>query len=72
MESKRNVLILKGDLSAGYLDLLESLLEEVGVQNKQKQAPHPWEVFSLILASGGVRYVTSTGHNNLAAIAHPT
>jgi hypothetical protein len=55
MQPKRNVLILKGDLSAGYvLDLLDELLEKVGVQNKQ-QTPQPWELFSLICASGAAR-----------------
>jgi hypothetical protein len=56
MKSKRNVLILKGDLSAGdVLNLLDRLLKEVGLQNLQEQAPEPWELFSLICASGAVR-----------------
>jgi hypothetical protein len=56
MESKRNVLILKGDLWAGYvLDLLDSLLEKVREQNNLKEAPKPWQLFSLICASGAAR-----------------
>jgi hypothetical protein len=56
MESKRNVLILKGDILAeDVLDLLDTLLKKVQEKNGSQQDLQPWQLFSLICASGAAR-----------------
>jgi hypothetical protein len=57
MEPRRNVLILKGTVPAtDVLDLLDVLLGEIQRRHKLNCAPQPWQVFSLICASGVSRY----------------
>ncbi|RAQ98566.1 hypothetical protein DDE82_009132 [Stemphylium lycopersici] len=50
---KRNVLILKGDLSPDLiLGLLDTLCLKIKQRKKLKCAPQPWHLFSFICASG--------------------
>ncbi|OAL42661.1 hypothetical protein IQ07DRAFT_686224 [Pyrenochaeta sp. DS3sAY3a] len=53
MEPRRNVLILKGNVSAeNVLDLLDVLLRNIQNRNGLQRAPEPWQIFSFICASG--------------------
>jgi hypothetical protein len=57
MEPHRNVLIVKGTVPAtDVLDLLELLLREMKKLHNLDCEPQPWQVFSLICASGISRY----------------
>jgi hypothetical protein len=61
MTPPRNLLILKGSVPwEETLRLLDQLLKRVVEIKKLKSTPQPWQVFSLICASGDKRYVKST------------
>lgn len=61
MTRRRNLLIIKGSVPGkDILDLLDRLLNKVAAIKGLDDTPRPWEVFSLICASGDMRYVKST------------
>lgn len=61
MAPRRNLLILKGNVPwKVMLDLLDQLLNEVAAINGLQYTPQPWQVFSLVCASGEKRYAKST------------
>ncbi|KNG44305.1 hypothetical protein TW65_08868 [Stemphylium lycopersici] len=61
---KRNVLILKGDLSPDLiLGLLDTLCLKIKQRKKLKCAPQPWHLFSFICASGRYSRFTWNARN---------
>jgi hypothetical protein len=61
MAPRRNLLILKGNVPwKVMLDLLDQLLNKVAAINGLQYTPQPWQVFSLVCASGEKRYVKPT------------
>jgi hypothetical protein len=65
MAPRRNLLILKGSVPwKVMLDLLDQLLNRVVAINGLKYTPQPWQIFSLVCASGEKRYVKSTSFSS--------
>ena len=62
---------LKGSIAAAdVLDFLDSLLHIIQKRNNLQHAPQPWQLFSLICASGAPRYAKDLSQVKLSLTPH--